>query len=227
MNCQGAKRIQQALDNHTLVDDDIVVDLIKKEIQKHESENNCWVLEGFPRTKVQSLALQKMQVIPDRIICLQTSETDYTKPMTIMRELENHLKEACEPFGDHVYMCDTITESRDVVEAHLKLMFTKKIDLAQPRTAPRIAIVGPPGSGKTTQAKITAERFGLVCVSPMQLLKEEGERCPPVKRQVQDAIDAGEPIPEEILFRVIDARLRKSDCRAYGWVLDGFPETQS
>jgi adenylate kinase family enzyme len=41
----------------TLVQDDIVIDLVKKQIMQFEKENTSWIIEGFPRTRVQSLAL--------------------------------------------------------------------------------------------------------------------------------------------------------------------------
>ena len=40
-----------------IVDDDIVIDLVKKEVMKYEKDNANWIIEGFPRTKVQALAL--------------------------------------------------------------------------------------------------------------------------------------------------------------------------
>lgn len=40
-----------------IVDDNIVVDLVKKQIMAYEKENQSWIIEGFPRTKVQALAL--------------------------------------------------------------------------------------------------------------------------------------------------------------------------
>jgi adenylate kinase family enzyme len=42
---------------NSLVDDHIVIDLVKKEILRTEKEGKSWIIEGFPRTKVQALAL--------------------------------------------------------------------------------------------------------------------------------------------------------------------------
>ena len=44
---------------------------------------------------------------------------------------------------------------------------------------------------------------------------------------MQEAADSGESIPDEIILRLVDDRLRQSDCRVNGWILDGFPETES
>jgi adenylate kinase len=52
------------------VEDSIVIDLVKKQVEQFEKEHTSWVIEGFPRTKVQALALQKSGIIPDRFILL-------------------------------------------------------------------------------------------------------------------------------------------------------------
>lgn len=53
-----------------LVDDETVIDVVKKKVTELERENANWLIEGFPRTKVQALALEKLGVIPDKIINL-------------------------------------------------------------------------------------------------------------------------------------------------------------
>ena len=47
-----------------------MIDLVKKQVEQFEKEHTSWVIEGFPRTKVQALALQKSGIIPDRFILL-------------------------------------------------------------------------------------------------------------------------------------------------------------
>ena len=96
-----------------------------------------------------------------------------------------------------------------------------------PRRPPRVILLGPPGSSRSTQSKILANSFGLVNVSPAELLKAESERNPGIKLKVRDALEKGEAIPDEIILRLVDARLRQSDCRVNGWVLDGFPENEA
>lgn len=67
----------------------------------------------------------------------------------------------------------------------------------------------------------------MVNVSPIELLKAESERTPGIKLKVRESLEKGEPIPDEIILRLVDARLRQSDCRVNGWVLDGFPENEA
>ena len=56
------------------VPDDIVVKLVKAKIAACEKECRHWVIEGFPRTKVQALSLEQLGVIPDKMILLKCSE---------------------------------------------------------------------------------------------------------------------------------------------------------
>jgi adenylate kinase family enzyme len=57
-----------------VVADEIVIDLIKKKIAELDQQQKNAVIEGFPRTKVQAMALQKIGVIPDQIFYLQCDE---------------------------------------------------------------------------------------------------------------------------------------------------------
>ena len=50
------------------VPDDIVIDVISKEIAEAEKSNTSWIIEGFPRTRVQALSFAKLGVVPDKLI---------------------------------------------------------------------------------------------------------------------------------------------------------------
>lgn len=48
-----------------------MIDLIEKEIQGYEKKSQSWIIQGFPRTRVQALSLQRMGIIPDKFINLK------------------------------------------------------------------------------------------------------------------------------------------------------------
>ena len=77
-----------------------------------------------------------------------------------------------------------------------------------PRRPPKVIIIGPPGSGRSTQANLVAQAFGLVCISPAKLLKEEATKSPAIKMKIDNAAQKGEAVPDEILLRLIDQRIR-------------------
>ncbi len=84
-------------------------------------------------------------------------------------------------------------------------------------------IVGPTGSGKTLQAAALASVYGLVHVCPDLLLKAEAEKFEGIKLKIKSVTEGGDEVPDDIILRIIDTRLRQADCRINGWILDGFP----
>ena len=130
-------------------------------------------------------------------------------------------------FRQFIYEKDCNDLSFHEVVTDLTRMLNLRCRSDAPRRPPRVMLIGPPGSGRSTQAQLVADNFGLVCVSPQKLLKAEGEKNPPIKMKIQEAAANGTPVPDEIILRLVDERIRQADCTVNGWVLDGFPETES
>lgn len=86
----------------------------------------------------------------------------------------------------------------------------------------RIVLLGAPGSGKGTQAKLLTERLGIPQVSTGDLLREALVSGSELGRQAKEAMDAGRLVSDEIVLKIIRERLKQSDTEA-GFVLDGFP----
>ena len=59
----------------------------------------------------------------------------------------------------------------------------------------------------------------------MALINAEAKKNPAIRIKIQHAQESGSDVPDDILQRVVDARLNQSDCRVNGWVLDGFPQS--
>ena len=60
-----------------------------------------------------------------------------------------------------------------------------------------------------------------------QLLKAEIQNNPENGKIIVDCTKKGDPIPDDIVNYLLEQRLRQSDCRINGWVLEGFPETNA
>lgn len=88
----------------------------------------------------------------------------------------------------------------------------------------RVVLLGPPGSGKSTQAARVASRLGVVHISMGALLRAEVRRAGPVGRRIRDGMERGELVDDETVVGVLAERLQQAGD---GWVLDGFPRTAS
>lgn len=85
-------------------------------------------------------------------------------------------------------------------------------------------LVGPPGCGKGTQAKLLEERLSVPHISSGDLLRSAVKAKTPLGRQAKRFMDRGELVPDTVLLGAVEERLRRSDC-ANGFILDGFPRT--
>jgi adenylate kinase len=86
----------------------------------------------------------------------------------------------------------------------------------------RIVLLGAPGSGKGTQAKLLAEKYKIPPVSTGDLLRAAVAAGTELGRKAKATMDAGQLVSDDIVLGIIQERLSKSDARA-GFVLDGFP----
>jgi len=87
-----------------------------------------------------------------------------------------------------------------------------------------LVLLGPPGSGKGTQAKVLAARYQVPHISTGDILRDEVRRSTPLGRQVQEIMERGELVPDRLVAGIILARLDRDDC-ARGFILDGYPRT--
>jgi adenylate kinase len=85
-------------------------------------------------------------------------------------------------------------------------------------------LLGPPGVGKGTQAKILAEMIGLVQVSSGDLFRENFKNETELGKLAKSYMDRGELVPDDVTIAMVRERLARPDCEG-GAILDGFPRT--
>jgi adenylate kinase len=88
----------------------------------------------------------------------------------------------------------------------------------------RLILLGPPGSGKGTQAQRLVRRYGIVQLSTGELLRAAVAAQTPVGIKAQDIMASGGLVPDDIVIGIISDRLDQPDA-AKGFILDGFPRT--
>jgi len=85
-----------------------------------------------------------------------------------------------------------------------------------------LILLGPPGGGKGTVAKRLHQEFNLPVISTGVILREEIEKKTKLGNRVQNVINEGKLVPDEIIIEIIEARITQKDC-IKGYIFDGFP----
>lgn len=189
-----AQIIQDAFKLYKYVPDAVVVELVRRQVELHEKEGQSWILEGFPRTQVQALALQKLGVVPDKILLIDVDadstatrvknnlmtagsplygpELDEVAEQSI-EEYRLHIAGVKVAFNGFIYEYQANNKDQNEVANDLARMLRIRYKTDAPRRPPRVILLGPPGSGRQTQADILSKRFGLVHICTRSLIKAE------------------------------------------------------
>lgn len=85
-------------------------------------------------------------------------------------------------------------------------------------------LLGAPGSGKGTQAKILSENLNIPHISTGDILRKEVQEASSLGLKVQEIIASGKLVSDDLIIEIVKKRFQQSDVRA-GYILDGFPRT--
>jgi len=88
-----------------------------------------------------------------------------------------------------------------------------------------IILLGPPGSGKGTQAQNINNRYGFVQLSTGDMLRAGCKTGSKIGMQLKSVIDSGNLVSDEIVIGIVEERIFKKDC-SIGYMLDGFPRNE-
>lgn len=90
----------------------------------------------------------------------------------------------------------------------------------------RLLIIGPPGSGKGTQAARISARLGVVAISTGDIFRANVKEQTPLGVEAKKYIEAGDYVPDSVTNRMVRDRLNQEDVRG-GFLLDGYPRTSA
>eukprot|EP00929_Paragymnodinium_shiwhaense_P054820 TRINITY_DN2747_c0_g2_i2.p1 TRINITY_DN2747_c0_g2~~TRINITY_DN2747_c0_g2_i2.p1 ORF type:complete len:492 (-),score=127.45 TRINITY_DN2747_c0_g2_i2:164-1561(-) len=239
---RAKKELKDQLDSGMLIDDGVVIPLVKAEVMK--SKAGGYVLDGFPRTKVQAQILSQKELgfSLDNMILLTAGESvireAYTQKLQsgragpsdseelINMRLQGYLRHVigiAEQFKNILRQVEVNVgdDDQNITYGTIKSNIHLRTYSNAPTRPHRICVIGPCGSGRSTQAKALAKQFGLVHVDVLPLLGKQQMENGNVLEDVPP-----EYVSDEDLCAAVGRRLSETDCIRKGWVLDGFPKTQ-
>lgn len=88
----------------------------------------------------------------------------------------------------------------------------------------KIIMLGAPGAGKGTQAKMIAKEYGIPHISTGDIFRANIKEGTDLGKEAKTYMDAGQLVPDELTVKILLDRVAKDDCKE-GYVLDGFPRT--
>lgn len=89
-----------------------------------------------------------------------------------------------------------------------------------------LILLGPPGSGKGTQADLLKQHYRIPHVSIGDILREHVKNQTPLGKEAKEYMDQGKLVPDRLIIRMTFERVKELDCKK-GYILDGFPRTMS
>ena len=236
------REAQQIIASGGLVSDEIIVQIIEKTITDHP-EANGFLFDGFPRTIIQSYILEglmlKLNTSLTCLISLAVPEDESVRRLlhrgltsgrsddneTVIRNRLREYHEKTLPvlqFFRERGVCHDVdgTASIGAVSERIEEIVAAEVR----KKLLNVVLFGYPGSGRGSQGKALAERFGLDYIATGELLQQEIENGTPVGRTILDLYENGGLVPDEIVVPLIERRLA-SPRRNGGFIFKGFPRT--
>ncbi len=87
-----------------------------------------------------------------------------------------------------------------------------------------LILLGAPGAGKGTQAKLIVSKYSIPQISTGDMLREAVAKQTELGKKAKEYMDRGELVPDEVVIGIVKERLAQPDCEK-GFILDGFPRT--
>ncbi len=237
------EQVKEIIKKGGLVSDEIIVQIIEKELRTNTEKVNGFLFDGFPRTTVQAYILEglllKMNTQLHCMLSLEVPKEELVERMTKRAESENRpddnkeviqyrlqeYENKTKPVIDFYkekgnYQQVKGTGSLDTVQAEL----VGHIDRVLQKIWFNVVLLGPPGSGKGTQGNKLAKQFNLTYISTGALLREEIRKGTDMGKSAESHVSKGDIVPDEIAIKIIEREINKHP-ESRGFIFKGFPRT--
>ncbi|HPC92802.1 MAG TPA: adenylate kinase [Myxococcota bacterium] len=228
-----------------LVSDELIVKLLEKTIRKIRKQTRArgFLFDGFPRTFVQAYILEGLllkmhtslmnlfsievpaDVCVERLLGRASIEGRADDRREVIDFRLKEYKEKTEPVLDFyqekgiMIPIDGMKSPDEVFE-----QICKEVDNSLRQVHLNVVVLGAPGSGRSTQAKVLAEEYNLHYVNTTDLLAEAARRDTPQAKQIGKMMEQGILIPDEIVIREVEGYI-KTHPDKNGMIFKGFPRT--
>ena len=225
-----------------LVSDEIIVQIIEKTITENPGSNG-FLFDGFPRTYIQAYILEglmlKLHTSLNCLISLSVPEEESVRRLmargiTSGRSddneavIRNRLKEynqktlpVLQFYRDKgIYVEVDGTAGIDAVHQQISEIIRKELS----KRLFNVVLFGYPGSGRGSQGKALAQKFGLEYVATGSMLDKEIKQGTETGKRITALYENGQLVPDEIVVQLIEKRLADSKG-VKGYIFKGFPRT--
>lgn len=233
---------QSIINSGGLVSDEIIVQIIEKTITEHP-ESNGFLFDGFPRTYIQAYILEglmlKLNTTLTCLISLNVSEEESVARLlnrgktsgrnddnqTVIRKRLREYSEKTLPvlrFYKEKGICHEVDGTADIdrVTHDISNIISNELQ----KKLLNIVLFGYPGSGRGSQGKALAEKFGLEYVATGAMLDYEIKQSTPLGRTIIEMYENGDLVPDEIVVQLIEKKLAAMK-NVKGFIFKGFPRT--
>ena len=225
-----------------LVSDEIIVQIIEKTIQENKNVNG-FLFDGFPRTYIQAYILEGLMIkLRSSLNCLIS--LNIPEDVSVRRLLERGkesgrlddneivIKKRLKEYYEKTLPVLNFYKDKNIyheVDGSLNINLVKSqidkiIREELSKKLLNIVVFGYPGSGRGSQGRAIAKRFGLEYVATGPMLAEEIINNTSAGKQIKSLFDNGQLVPDEIVVPLIEKKLETTkDVK--GFIFKGFPRT--
>ena len=249
---ERAEAIKKNLMECRYIDDGIIIDILRKQLIKCEEENISYIVEDFPRNRIQATFLQSFGLLPDNIILLRTSKEkslesiqekisnnfeneNITKTEEELKHLSNIsfdefknnlscLKDIFKGFYQEIDV-DKFEQEYEISDILTNLL-KYKIRTNEARNPPRIMLIVPPCFNKNKIGNGIGDKLKIAHVDVMDLLKQEIDKKNENSKNILEALDRNGVVDNKYVLKFLEERLYSADCMINGWVITGFPKSE-